>query len=302
VVKKGYTVIIVSPDLSKIRQYKFSRLLPRVLVVAIGLFLVFFGYAQYSLLKAKKEAIESDFLKRETRSQKAQIQWFAIQINELKENLARLNAFDSKIRVIANLQSPPPNSSLRGVGGPEAEESPLTSLFQKGNEKLIEDMRGELNVLKDRVRSQEESFHQIETYINAKRSMLNHTHAIWPVRGWLTCGFGSRISPFTGLKEFHQGLDIAAPMGTPIISPADGVVAHIGLEKSYGKMVTIDHGFGLTTRYGHVSKATVKVGERGKRGQPIAHVGNTGKTTGPHVHSEVNVNGIPVNPIHYILD
>jgi len=91
-------------------------------------------------------------------------------------------------------------------------------------------------------------------------------------------------------------------MGTPIISPADGVVAHIGLEKSYGKMVTIDHGFGLTTRYGHVSKATVKVGERVKRGQPIAHVGNTGKTTGPHVHYEVNVNGIPVNPIHYILD
>jgi septal ring factor EnvC (AmiA/AmiB activator) len=300
--KKGYTLIIVSPDLSRIKQYRVSRFIPRIVIVLLSLILIYFCYTQYYLLKSKKEASELASLEKETRAQKAQIRWFAFQINELKEQLDKLNAFESKLRVITNIQAKPHTSNLRGMGGPESTDSSLTSIFHKRHEKLIEDMGRELNILRDQAKRQEESFHQLEAYINSKRTMLNSTPAIWPVRGLLTCGFESRISPFTGLKEFHQGLDIAAPIGTPIVSPADGVVVHIGLEKSYGRMLTMDHGFGFMTRYGHIAKATVKVGEKVKRGQTIALVGDTGRTTGPHLHYEVHINGIPVNPLNYILD
>jgi len=123
-----------------------------------------------------------------------------------------------------------------------------------------------------------------------------------PSNGWYTSGFGMRSSPYTGLPTMHEGLDIANHHGQPIISPADGVVSFAGVRPGYGKLITIDHGYGIQTQYGHISRFYVNEGERVRRGQRISAIGSTGRSTGPHVHYEVRVNGIPVDPYFYILN
>ena len=116
----------------------------------------------------------------------------------------------------------------------------------------------------------------------------------------MTSGFGFRTNPFTGLTQMHEGLDISNRVGTPIVAPADGIVSDIGNDLAHGKILVISHGFGMITRYSHLSKVLVEVGQKVKRGDKIAEVGMTGKTTGPHLHYEVRLNGIPVNPMRYI--
>jgi len=126
--------------------------------------------------------------------------------------------------------------------------------------------------------------------------------SLWPVRGEITAGFGQRLDPFSGEGAFHSGVDIAAPYGANVEASADGIVLQAGPNFGYGNEVLIDHGFGLTTKYGHLSKVSVVVGQVVQRGQAIGAVGMTGKATGPHLHYEVTVNDTPVNPAKYLRD
>ena len=128
------------------------------------------------------------------------------------------------------------------------------------------------------------------------------TPSIWPLRGAITAGFGQRMDPFTGEGAFHSGVDIAAPFGTPIRAAGDGIVFHAGPDSSYGNEALIDHGYGLTTKYCHLRTLNVVMGQEVSRGQIIGTVGMTGRTTGPHLHYEVLVEGTPVNPVHYLHD
>lgn len=124
--------------------------------------------------------------------------------------------------------------------------------------------------------------------------------SIWPVRGQITTGFGQRMDPFSGEGTFHAGVDIAAPYGTGVDASAEGIVLEAGFESGYGNTILIDHGYGITTKYGHLSRIYVLVGEVVKRGQLIGAVGMTGKATGPHLHYEVTVHDTPVNPTKYL--
>ncbi len=130
----------------------------------------------------------------------------------------------------------------------------------------------------------------------------NIVPSLWPVRGQITAGFGQRLDPFSGEGVFHSGVDISAPYGTRVEASADGIVLHAGPESGYGNEVLVDHGFGLTTKYGHLSKIFVMVGQEVKRGQAIGAVGMTGKATGPHLHYEVTVSETPVNPTKYLRE
>lgn len=127
------------------------------------------------------------------------------------------------------------------------------------------------------------------------------TPSIWPVTGSVTSGFGWRISPFGDGNELHAGIDIASPAGTPVVATADGQVILSGSFGGYGNAIQIDHGSGITTIYGHNSELAVGVGHMVKKGQIIAYVGSTGKSTGPHVHYEVRVNDTAVDPWKYLL-
>lgn len=134
----------------------------------------------------------------------------------------------------------------------------------------------------------------------AYERLLDHTPSIWPVRGRLTSRFGTRPDPFTGRNTIHYGMDLAVPIGTPVRAAADGLVVEAGRQNGYGLSVRIDHGYGYQTLYGHNSQILVKVGQRVTKGQVIARSGNTGRSTAPHLHYEVRVNGKAVNPSAYI--
>ncbi len=142
----------------------------------------------------------------------------------------------------------------------------------------------------------------LTTALLDQRDYMNSLPTLKPTNGWYTSGFGVRSSPFTGKSTMHEGLDLANHIGSAIVSAAAGVVTYAGPRPGYGNLVTINHGYGIQTQYGHISRAYVKVGEKVKRGQKVAAVGNTGRSTGPHVHYEVRVNGIPMDPYYYILE
>lgn len=138
--------------------------------------------------------------------------------------------------------------------------------------------------------------------LSERQNLLAATPSIKPVRGWFTSKFGYRISPFTSKPVMHNGLDVAASPGSPIYAPADGIVSFAGYDPGYGKLVSIDHGYGVVTRFGHNSQIYVELGQKVKRRDIIAAVGSTGRSTGPHLHYEVRVNDVPVDPGNYILD
>jgi biotin carboxyl carrier protein len=147
-----------------------------------------------------------------------------------------------------------------------------------------------------------ESLSELLGQLENKRNQLASMPSVWPAKGWLTSRFGVRISPFTGRPQRHAGIDIAARAGTEINSPARGRVASIGNRGPLGNSLTVDHGYGVKTFYGHTEKIFVKVGEQVERGQQIASVGSTGRSTGPHLHYAVHVRGKPADPLDYIFD
>ena len=150
-------------------------------------------------------------------------------------------------------------------------------------------------------RLQKQSGLELWEWLSKRQSLLQATPSISPTKGWITSAFGYRTSPYTKKPSFHQGLDIAALHGTSVRATGDGVVTFTGYDSGYGKLISIDHGYGMVTRYGHNSQIFVVMGQTVKRGEVIATVGNTGRTTGPHLHYEVRLNDMPVDPQNYIL-
>lgn len=172
-----------------------------------------------------------------------------------------------------------------GIGGSiETRPADMTLLQQQ-----INDLRLAIDLRRD---SQEE----VRNLLNDKHSLALATPSGWPTKGWLTSYFGVRASPYSDQEKMHEGLDIAANTGTLVTATADGVVVKSTTEPGFGKVVMIDHGYGYRTIFGHNSKLLVKAGTRVKRGDKIAEVGNTGRSTGSHLHYEIRLNGVPINP------
>lgn len=144
--------------------------------------------------------------------------------------------------------------------------------------------------------------HELDQHLLDKDSFLRSTPTLMPANGHLTSNYGPRMSPYAGRIKMHEGLDIGASTGTPIVAPADGVITFSGAKPGFGNFVQIDHGYGVETIFGHASTLSVKKGQKVFRGDKIATVGNTGYSTGPHVHYEVRVNGTPVDPLYYVLN
>ena len=142
----------------------------------------------------------------------------------------------------------------------------------------------------------ESELSKLHSYLIARSAVINATPSLLPIAGWLSSSFGYRRNPYDGSYKLHSGVDIAAEPGTPVRAPADGVVIFSGYREGYGKVIVIDHGYGIRTLFGHNSSVFVGQGSRVKRGETISQVGNTGRSTGPHLHYEIRKNGVPVNP------
>jgi murein DD-endopeptidase MepM/ murein hydrolase activator NlpD len=159
---------------------------------------------------------------------------------------------------------------------------------------------GAFGVLRELLGAIEQRLASVRTGVEQRNALASATPSIWPIAGWISSAFGNRRDPFTGGRDFHPGLDISASQGQPVIAPADGVVLSAAYSGNYGNLVTIDHGFGITTRYAHLSRYAVVPGQTIDRGQTIGYVGSTGRSTSAHLHYEVLVNGQLTNPLHLL--
>lgn len=155
-------------------------------------------------------------------------------------------------------------------------------------------------VLRDILGVIEQQLASVRSGVERRQALASATPSIWPIAGWISSGFGQRRDPFTGRQDFHPGLDISADFGQRVSAPADGTVVGASYNGNYGNLVSIDHGFGLTTRYGHLSRFEVTVGQAVRRGEVIGYVGSTGRSTSPHLHYEVLVNGQLTNPLRLL--
>jgi murein DD-endopeptidase MepM/ murein hydrolase activator NlpD len=242
----------------------------------------------------------------EIRLQRKQIQEFAGEINALKAKLVELNNFEKKIRIIANIGKPSKSNGIFGVGGSIPEDLDGQIPLKEKHYSLIRDMHEQIEELDRASISQQAELTLLLKSLEDQQNLLASTPAIRPLpentKSWVTSRFGYRKSPFTGRRELHKGLDIASRKGTSILATADGVVTFAGKKGLLGLTIVIDHGHGMKTRYGHNHKLLKKRGDKVKRWEPIALMGSTGRSTGPHTHYEVHLNGIPVNPEKYILN
>jgi murein DD-endopeptidase MepM/ murein hydrolase activator NlpD len=155
---------------------------------------------------------------------------------------------------------------------------------------------------KSNIEKLEVGIHRLDQFLLEKDSFLKSMPSLLPTKGWITSFYGPRLSHYSRRVKMHEGLDIGAKTGTPILAPADGRITYSGIKPGFGKFIQLDHGYGIETIYAHADRLKVKRGELIKRGQLIATVGSTGLSTGPHLHYEVRVNGTPVNPLYYVLD
>lgn len=220
-------------------------------------------------------------------------------IAEVGKDLQRVRSFDSKLRLMMNMEKDPTE-----VGdGDRPGDFSRTYLPLHRQELAVRKMQDYLSRLSESVRLEEVRQQDLLRALRENRSTLASMPTIWPVTGFVSSSFGGRSSPFGGRGgEFHKGLDISNRMGTPIVAPAQGTVMLAGRDGAYGNSVEINHGGGISTKFGHMQRYTVQPGQWIKRGEVIGHVGMTGRTTGPHLHYEVRLNGVPVNPMRYILE
>ena len=299
---KKSTILFLPGASSKVRRISLPNKLIFVLASLVVLIIGGLVWVITDYRKVKTHIPELRQLQRENAMQKTQLIALSKEINHANQKIAALQKFDHKLRIMTNLESSGEQDQFLGVGGPNMSTLKPEYQLEEVHNGLIRQMHQSLENLDAEIAVTAISQTELSNFLRKQKSLLACTPSIRPAQGWVSSGFGYRISPFTNRREFHKGLDIATRIGTPVIAPADGLVVFVGREGNYGKMMTINHGYNLKTRYGHLHKFRVNKGTYIKRGQIIGEVGNTGRCTGPHLHYEVLLNGVPVNPLRYILN
>ena len=328
--RETYTVMILPNPTSKAYRFSVSKKQVKVALssaAAAAVLLVIF-IVQYFYMVGN--IWELTLLRKETSVQKSKIEFFSESVDGLKTQLDRLKEFDIKLRMITDLNVPADANRYLGVGGDSTAtqqgvptgnlpalsgvsggaggtEDPIepsidASAYPESHVEIIRELEEDLATLRVVAAKQEQSFQDLTEGIEHRRAKWASTPSIWPVKGWVTSGFGPRLSPFTGQPAMHRGVDISVPENTPFVAPANGVIALAGWDGGLGNAIKIDHGYGYQTVYGHLNKILVRPGQRVKRGDLIGLVGSTGLSTGPHLHYQVSVNSAPTNPLRYVLN
>jgi len=296
--KRFYTVLILPDATSPARKFHLNPSIVTAVASVTALAVLAFAFFVYQYVTLNVRLLEMKNLRQEVSNRHV----LASKVGQLEGELSRLRDLDRQLRQVVGLEAKGGPESAQGGAETVSSQTALLEAVRKGTGRLADWVGRDLEALGQELSSRERSFRELKDLLEAKRALLAATPTIWPVRGRITAGYGYRISPFTGQRELHEGLDIAAPLGTPILATADGIVSFVGALGSFGNVVFLNHGHDLTTFYAHTGGAKVKEGQAVKRGQVVAYVGLSGRTTGPHVHYEVQVNGATVNPLKYIID
>lgn len=331
--KKKLTIFVVRNDDEPTRKVVVSTLW---LKLAGGLFAatalaVLAGIVDYTGLLA--QSIENKRLRVENAQLLKQFQIVEGKVTALENGLERVKTFTTKLRLITNLDqedrslqlamgaAPQANASVQEYDQP-MEKRPTVQEFEAGDmneaqKSMVDEQSGELAVTAGKdyrtlairidraiqdTQLREQSVLDLWETLSERQSLLASTPNIRPAKGWYSSKFGYRVSPFTGKPSMHAGLDIAASLGSPVYAPGDAMVSYTGFDDGYGKLITLDHGYGITTRFGHLSQIYVQVGQKVSRWDVVGSVGSTGRSTSPHLHYEVRLNDVPRNPHLYILE
>jgi murein DD-endopeptidase MepM/ murein hydrolase activator NlpD len=322
------TLIVVADERSPVRRYRVRRRwVTRGPWLAAALVLLLLAIAA-DWVRLRRDAVDVGRLRADAARHAETLGALDAQVGALAEALARLREFERKVRVIANLpgaivearvpeleEGAAETSGGQG-GAPEEGEEAARAPAPVGAappeaaavpEPLLDEARlARASALATSLAAvaalRARGLEELVAGLEGRSERLGATPSIWPTAGWVTSGFGSRISPFTGRRQFHAGLDIAGRSGTPVVAPARGRVAFVGRDGALGRSVVLEHGHGVRTRYGHVAEVFVRRGEAVERGARIASMGSTGRSTGPHLHYAVEIHGKPVNPRDYIVD
>ncbi len=307
-----FTIIIVPERSSKVRRLQIprNRLLQLGVAAAVVVALALSGAVHYFWIV--DQASNNRVLKNENVLLRARLRLVQEEIARIDGTLQRIDQLSAKIRAITELNDPERNLAIGPLSDPN-ENTPQV-LYAQGERIDDEDelldsklaMRlvdSKLETLEGEALHQENSLRDLQEFFAEDKALLSSMPSIRPTKSHLlTSTFGMRTDPYTNHRVMHKGIDFAADHGSDVIAPADGVVVFVGYRGEYGKTIVIDHGYGLQTHFAHLSNYKVEVGEKVRRGQVIGAVGKTGRTTGVHLHYEVRLNGIPLDPEKFILD
>ena len=333
----AYTIVVFRGSTAKPLRFTFSRRLIRNLVVT-GCILLFADFLVIShYVMRTQEVWELSAFRTEAMSAREQTAAFSSAVDDLKKRLLAMKEVNQRLRVMLGIEVPKPGDMVNGRGGEDlpiaeggvtTDSSPNgTGAMSMGDAQQSHELVGNQgNVALDGVEPsqdnlqaavlvkenlewlskeatvQEQILSELSQAAEQRSSRWAATPSIWTVRGWVTSGFGPRISPFTEKPGWHDGLDIGAAPNSPVQAPAQGRVILTGFDPKLGNIVKLDHGFGIETLYGHLAKSLVKEGQRVNRGDVVGLVGSTGLSTGPHLHYMVKVNGQALDPTKYILE
>ncbi len=289
-----YTLILIPGARSASRKIRVPVPLVRWAAgsIAAGVLALVGFLGHYTWLSWQLAELET--LRLENAALNEQAQHYNLNLGRFESRIAMLQRTVTKLGVVSGVEQilPGDDGVMAGQGGATWSETTPP----------LPDPELAVQSLSRRLADLTERSSRIESFYTDQTELLASTPSIWPVRGYLSSGYGRRSDPFTAQPGFHPGIDISAPPGTEIKAPADGVVVSVGRRGAYGKAVVIDHGFDIVTRYGHMQDYNVRPGQRVRRGEVIGFVGNTGRSNAPHVHYEVWVRDKLQNPVHYILE
>jgi murein DD-endopeptidase MepM/ murein hydrolase activator NlpD len=262
------------------------------------------GAADYIRISRKdldKQLLEAQLVSQnqELLQYRQQVQKFAREINQIKNRMVELNQIDQQIRRVAQMDE---RSDLFGIGGSAPEDIDPDLELERQHTQLIVEMHRQVGELSNAAVYQQNSLNDLWKVVEERGNFMAYTPTIRPAEGRISSRFGYRESPFTGQLEFHNGLDIANGWNTEVLATAHGCISFVGETRGFGKLIMIDHGHGVTTRYAHLERILKKRGDMVRRGETIATMGNTGRSTGTHLHYEIRLNGVPVNPQKYFLN
>jgi murein DD-endopeptidase MepM/ murein hydrolase activator NlpD len=331
----AYTIVVFRGSTAKPLRFSFSRkLVRRFIIAACVLLLADFLVISHYVIRTQ-EVWELTAFRTEAMSARQQTAAFSSAVDDLKKRLVSMKEVNQRLRVMLGIEVPKPGDMVNGRGGEDVPLPEVSEMSSGGPSKTAETASGntvqgvEGNQEHSSLTGNDSSRDQLQEAVSVKEGLewlskeatvqeriLNElaqaaeqrstrwaaTPSIWPVRGWVTSGFGPRVSPFTEKPAWHDGLDIGAAPNAPVQAPAQGRVTATGFDPKLGNIVKVDHGFGIETLYGHLAKALVKEGQRVNRGDVIALVGSSGLSTGPHLHYMVKVNGQALDPTKYILE
>lgn len=300
--KDGFTLILIPQKTSKVVRFKVPRNVLIGVTVGTALFSVLgivsiFRAAQLRIELASYNALRSDYLRQEVAIRKV-----ANQVDRFKDQIGRMRELDYKLRLITDLEVDRPTPSQYGIGGGLDTRSEPLKDADLAKLDVMSLLDKDLVRLEKMAQYQEESFNNLKAFLADQKDLIERSPYRWPVRGFLSSTFGARVDPFTGQQRMHEAVDIVAPKGTPIKAPADGIVTYAGHDSTFGNMLVIDHGYGVITRYGHNDSIMVREGQRVKRGDTVATVGTSGRSTGPHLHYEIRINDVAINPLNLIIN